>query len=459
MKYIIQIIIITVICFTVNCISLYPENKEQESSSDLANMLKLLDINYPHLPPKAEDINRPSHIFPTKSDNPEGSWKDSLKNTYLRSDFGSWNNYDESKVGNYSPIDLLKMHNGTKIRNRSQWWSDRRPELFSDVQREVWGTIPQKNTLPKVRFSSYSELIGVGDTAFVQKRIRGNIDISGYPEVKDIPQITATLRLPTNIQHPVPVLIVISSNEIIPYYQQKYCFENGWAICIFDVIDLQPDNQDALPSFLIGLCNKGGLRQPEDWGSLVAWSWGIGKLIDHLENEKDIDVSKIGVFGVSRYGKAALVAAAYEQRIYAAYISCSGALGAKLSRRNYGETIENVVNKKLYHWCAGNLLKWIGNLEEMPVDAHSLMALCAPRKIFITGGTNDSWTDPYGMYLACKEATPVYELLGCKGLITGNEKPVPDRDYIAGNIGFRLHTGGHSDIYDWVSFFNFINKE
>ncbi len=174
---------------------------------------------------------------------------------------------------------------------------------------------------------------------------------------------------------------------------------------------------------MIGLVNKGQARKLDDWGALRAWAWGASRALDYFETDKSVDAKQVGIEGHSRYGKAALVAMAYDPRFAIAYISSSGEGGAKLFRRNFGEQIGNVAGTGEYHWMAGNFLKYAGPLTEndLPVDAHELIALCAPRPVFIgAGATNgDGWVDAKGMFLAAVGAGPVYKLLGKKG--SGNQ--------------------------------------
>jgi hypothetical protein len=244
-----------------------------------------------------------------------------------------------------------------------------------------------------------------------------------------------------------------------------YCAPNGWGACVFNSSALQPDNGAGLTSYLIGLCNQGNWRKPTDWGALAAWSWGISRLIDYFSTDSSVDAGKIGVTGHSRYGKAALVAMAYEPRLAIAFPSCAGSLGTKMNRRHWGQDLESSSWDREYHWVAGNFFKWMGPLnagsylprriERCPVDAHSLLSLCAPRPVFINGGTQDTWTDPYGMYLTGVGASPVYRLLGKSGLVIPDAKPQVDVGYLSGDIAFRYHSGGHTDAPDWPAFFQF----
>ena len=195
---------------------------------------------------------------------------------------------------------------------------------------------------------------------------------------------------------------------------------------------------------------------------------GVSKLIDYFETDKDVNAKIIGLNGVSRYGKATIVAMAYEPRIAIGFPGDAGSLGTKMNRRHWGQDLENSCDANEYHWMAGNFFKWAGELvsgqylprkiENCPVDAHSLLSLCAPRPVMMDGGTTSSWCDPYGVYLTGKNTTPVYELLGVKGLVMPDPKPVPDKAYIDGTIAYRVHQGGHTDVPDWPAFLEFAAK-
>jgi hypothetical protein len=361
------------------------------------------------------------------------------------------------------------MNDGSFITTKELWWKQRRPEIMKDVKEQVWGVVPPDSILPPVSWTVTSADGGEPGNEYIEKTITGNIGISRYPEVRNRPEIKAVLRVPAKAAEKVPVMIVIGFGKWTPidtYW--KYCSVSGWGVCVFNAADLQPDNGAGLTSYLIGLVNKGNWRKPEDWGSLGAWAWGISRLIDYFETDINVDAAKIGVSGHSRYGKAVLVAMAYEPRLAIAFPSCGGALGTSMNRRHWGQDLENSGWDREYHWAAGNFFKWMGELNEgeylprkienCPVDAHSLLSLCAPRPVFLNGGTEDSWTDPYGIYLTGVGATPVYELLGVNGLVMPDEKPVVDKAYISGNIAYRLHDGGHTDAPDWPAFFDFAKK-
>jgi hypothetical protein len=211
---------------------------------------------------------------------------------------------------------------------------------------------------------------------------------------------------------------------------------------------------------IIGLCNHGGTRKPDDWGALRAWAWGASRALDYFETDRTVNAKEVGLEGHSRYGKAALVAMAYDPRFAIAYISSSGEGGAKLHRRNAGELVENVAGTGEYHWMAGNFLKYAGPLHwnDLPVDAHELIALCAPRPVFISAGQKgDAWVDARGMFMACVGAGPVYRLLGKKDLGT-TEFPLAETALMDGDLAWRQHSAGHTDAPNWPYFLKFAAR-
>jgi hypothetical protein len=206
--------------------------------------------------------------------------------------------------------------------------------------------------------------------------------------------------------------------------------------------------------------NKGQPRKTDDWGALRAWAWGASRALDYFETDKAVDAKRVVIEGHSRYGKATAVAMADDQRFAIAYISSCGEGGSKINRRNYGELIENVAGAGEYHWMAGNFIKYAGPLNggDLPVDGHSLLALCAPRPVFLgSGNEGDKWVDPKGIFLAGAHAGPVYKLLGKKDLGT-TAFPLIETTLIDGDIGFRQHSGGHTPGPNWPTFLAFASK-
>jgi hypothetical protein len=251
-----------------------------------------------------------------------------------------------------------------------------------------------------------------------------------------------------------------------PTWQQQV-LARGWGYAALNPGSIQADNGAGLNLGIIGLCNKGQPRNPEDWGALKAWAWGVSRAIDYFETDKAVDARHVALEGHSRYGKATIVSMAYEPRLWTAYVSSSGEGGAKLHRRDWGEVIENVADVSEYHWMAGNFLKYAGPLgwNDLPVDSHELVALCAPRPVFLSAGAGgydvepggDSWVDAKGTFLAGAAASPIYELFGKKGM-GRNDYPPIETLVATGDLAFRQHSSGHTDGPNWPFFLDFASK-
>jgi hypothetical protein len=384
-------------------------------------------------------------------------------------------NYDEAKVGVYTLPDPLTLNNGKKVKDTKTWWNTRRSQIVEEFDREVYGRVP--GSLPKVNWEVASTAKQTNrDVPVITKKLVGHVDNSIDPQLKV--DIQLTLTTPANAVAPVPVMLEFGlSPELLaaiearrkaaglpplpppegPSWQQQV-LAKGWGYAVYIPTSVQPDNGAALTQGTIGLANTGQPRKLDDWGALRAWAWGASRALDYLETDKAVNGRQVGVEGHSRYGKAALLAMAYDQRFAIAYVSSSGAGGAALWRRNYGEQIGNVAGAGEYHWMAGNFLKYAGPLtsNDLPVDSHELIALCAPRPVFVGGGaTNgDGWVDAKGMFLATVAAGPVYRLLGQKDLGT-TELPAMGTALIAGDLGFRQHSGGHTPAPNWPTFIEF----
>jgi hypothetical protein len=383
-------------------------------------------------------------------------------------------NYDEAKANpNPKLPDPLVLRNGKRVTMPKTWWSERRPEIVQDFDREIYGRAPRD--LPEVRWKVVSTTKGTkGDVAIVTKVLVGHVDNSWYPAI-DV-NIQLTLTTPAGATSPVPVMMEISlSPEIAaamakrfpnarppsgPPWQEQV-LAKGWGYAAYIPTSVQADSGAGLTQGIIGLVNKGRPRALDDWGVLRAWAWGASRALDYFETDKSIDAKHVGLEGHSRYGKAALVAMAYDPRFAIGYISSSGMGGAALYRRHFGELLENVAATNEYHWMAGNFLKYAGPLkpDDLPVDSHELIALCAPRPVFISGGAteSDGWVDAKGMFLAAAGAGPVYELLGKKGL-PSSEFPPMETALISGDVAFRQHSGGHTPGPNWPTFLMFASR-
>jgi len=379
-------------------------------------------------------------------------------------------NYDESKANPYPILpDPLKLNDGTPVTNARTWRTKRRPELLEDFDREVYGRLPKD--LPAVSWEVVSTVEEMnGDIAVITKKIIGHADNSAYPQVSV--DIQLTLSTPANAKGRVPVIMEFgyvfppgytpprdTTKNPPPSWQQQL-LQKGWGYATYLPTSVQADNGAGLRQGIIGLANKGAYRKPDDWGALRAWAWGASRALDYFATDRNVNALRVGLEGHSRFGKAALVAMAYDQRFAIAFISSSGEGGAKLHRRNAGELVENVASSGEYHWMAGNFIKYAGPLgwNDLPVDAHELIALCAPRPVFISGGNKgDAWVDVRGMFLAAVAAGPVYRLLGRKDLGTTEFPPV-ETGLMKGDLAFRQHNGGHTPGPNWPAFIEFSEK-
>lgn len=219
--------------------------------------------------------------------------------------------------------------------------------------------------------------------------------------------------------------------------------DNGWGYANISNGEIQPDNLAGLTSGVIGASFAPGQteRKPEEWGSIAAWAWGLSRCLDYFETDKSVDAKRVSVTGGSRLGKTALWACASDDRFFGNFSNVGGELGAALIRRDWGETLDDMAQN--YPWqFAGNIQKFVGRWNDLEVDQHMLIALCAPRLCYVNGGISDQWSDPVGEFLAIVAAGPVYKLLGLKDLGT-TEVPPLDKPLVSGDVGFHYHSGGH----------------
>lgn len=376
-------------------------------------------------------------------------------------------NSDESKATAYKSLpDPLVLNNGKRVTDAKTWWEKRYPEIMEDFDREVYGRVPKN--VPKVNWEVVSQVKEMKDSIpVITRKLLGHVDNSAYPLISV--DIQLTVITPANAEGPVPVMLEFGFDfsrfgRIPPGVNdwQKLVLSKGWGCAIIIPTSYQADNGEGLTQGIIGLVNKGQPRNVDDWGALRAWAWGASRALDYFETDKLIDARQVGIEGLSRYGKAAIVTMAYDKRFAIAFVGSSGEGGVKLHRRNFGEQIENVASSYEYHWMAGNFIKYAGPLtaNDLPVDAHELVALCAPRPVFISCGSpkvEGNWVDDKGMFLGGVYAEPVYKLLGKKGLGT-NEMPPMETALMDGEIAFRQHSGGHTTGPNWPYFLEYASR-
>lgn len=376
-------------------------------------------------------------------------------------------NYDEAKAGPFSLLpDPLAFPDGRPVPDAEAWWKARRPQIAAAFDSEVYGRVPKR--APKITWTVVKETKAVrAGVAVVEKRLAGVADNSRAPAIKvSLDLLVVTPEGKTG----VPLILELGFPDGPPWARNRpspgadwrdLVIAKGWGYAILDPTSVQADDPAKLSQGIIGLVNRGRPRKPDDWGALRAWAWGVSRAVDYFETDPAIDPKRIGVEGLSRYGKGALVAMAYEPRLAVGLIASSGEGGAKLHRRKRGELIENLAAEGEHHWMAGNFLKYAGPLtaDDLPVDSHELIALAAPRPLFISVGNDeaDAWCDPRGMFMATVAAGPVYRLLGRKDL-GASVFPAPLTLLADGDLAFRQHEGGHTPGPNWPYFLDFAGR-
>jgi len=392
---------------------------------------------------------------PQPAANPSNLGNDANGNPLRRATrTGHVSNYDEAKVAPYTLPDPLVFSDGTPVKDAAAWKTRRRPELIKVYETEIFGRIPAN--APNVSWQVTDRTAAEGTQT--RKQIVGTIGTAA-----DAPKINLTLTLPTAVKGPVPLILLVNfGGGATPVPADPpvaaEILGRGWGYATVVYQDIQPDRINSFDRGVIGV-TLAGRPQPaaDEWGAIGAWAWGVSRILDYLQTDASVDRAHVALFGHSRLGKTALWASALDERIAAVYASCSGEMGAALSRRDWGETVDDMTQNFPY-WFAGNFQKWAGRWNEMPVDAHMLIALSAPRPVFITGGTKDQWADPVGEFKAEVAAGPVYRLLGKKD-VGATALPPLDTPAIDGDLGWHYHTGGHAATpEDWKAFLQFLGK-
>jgi hypothetical protein len=398
---------------------------------------------------------------------------------------GHVSNYDEAKVPTYTLPDPLVTTGGAGVTSAEQWFKERRPEILSFYRDEIYGRVPPN--APKVSWEVTETDTGARDGTAVMKRVVGRMG-----EKPDGPRMNMTVHLPSKATGPVPVLLSITFGfrpgqaagkaaprpaESAPgkeaakpaapapgrgpggFDAMGEALGRGWGYASIIYSEIQPDRADRWTEGVIGLTLKEGQTRPApgEWGTISAWAWGVSRAIDYLETDKAVDAKRVAITGASRLGKTVLWAAAQDERVAAVFSVVSGEMGAALIRRDWGETLDDMAQN--FPWqFAGNLQKWAGKWNDLPVDQHLLIALCAPRPVYVNGGLGDQWSDPKGEFLAMVAAGPVYRLLGAKDL-GATELPPLDAPVTSGDLAFHYHSSGHTAVpADWKAFLDFAER-
>ncbi|WP_238525576.1 MULTISPECIES: acetylxylan esterase [Acidobacterium] len=439
-------------------------------------------------------------------------------------------NYDEATANPYPKLpDALTMDNGQKVTSAKMWWTERRPQIVADYAKYVYGEVPKH--VPAVHWQVLVvDHEHVGFTPVVAREVVGTVDNSSDPQISV--KIRMMVVTPANVKGPVPVLMMFGPTDFPApnqptrqQYQQindamKAAMEHenpaltqvfaehpawepmapppfrfpqlnqdgglpntwelvqaGWGFAMLDPQSVQADNAAGLTEGIIGLVNHGQPRSPEQWGALRAWAWGASRGLDYLKTDPDVNGSEVGIEGVSRYGKAALLTMAMDQRFAMVLVGSSGKGGATPLRRNFGEAVETLASSEEYHWMAGAFLKYAAakakfapmNASDIPVDSNDLIALCAPRLTFISYGIPErgdaKWLDQRGSWMATVAASKVWTLLGAKGLVppvTENYRVAPmppvNHGLLGGKLAWRQDDGGHTDAPNMIFFIHWAAK-
>lgn len=392
--------------------------------------------------------------------------KDAEGRTLRRAPTGHITNYYEDKVPPYTLPDPLVMADGRKVTSAEMWQNERRPEILRLYQTEIYGRVPA--TAPKVRFE-----IAEPETPVLDGTARRQHVVGRFGDKPDGPAVNLMLYLPVNAKTPVPVVLHITfagdpalpppantparRNDMGPVAE---ILSHGYAYAILRYTEIQPDTKEGYQGGVIGLAlEAAGQEKPsvDEWGTISAWTWGLSRIMDYLETNPALDARKVALVGHSRLGKTVLWAGASDQRYALIYSSQGGELGSALARRDYGETVDDMAANYGYQF-AGNLQKYAGHWNDLPVDAHFLISLSAPQPVMVSGGSGDQWSDPRGMFLGLLAADPVWRLLGWHGL-DATEMPALDQPVATGKLAFLNHDGPHAITpLDWQTFLAFADR-
>lgn len=391
-------------------------------------------------------------------------------------------NETESNVIPYTLPDPLLMQNGKRVKNADQWMEIQRPYLYHLFEENVYGRYPRQKIPLHYRIREESDQ-ALGGTA-----IRKQIRIFLKPDDTSV-HIDVLMYLPKNTKKPVPVFlglnfkgnatiqsdphILLSDNPAYPRFDKandnasrgerssrfpvKNIIDNGFGIVTACYSDIEEDRKDGWKTGIRTTMQDELQIKPQEWGAIGAWAWSLSRIMDYLEEDKDVNAKEVAVFGHSRLGKTALWAGASDPRFSIVISNESGEGGAALARRWFGETVK-LINDHFPHWFVDAYKKYNHDVFALPVDQHELLSLIAPRPLYIASAAGDLWSDPKGEFLSAWHAGEVYALFDKKGLGTGI---MPPKDHPIGNtIHYHIRTGKHNiTLYDWEQYIKFAKEQ
>lgn len=385
-------------------------------------------------------------------------------------------NYTEALVGSYSLPEILVDRQGKPVTSAAAWFDHRRAEIVSLFEEYQFGKSPAAPA--HIRYEVHEN----GAPAFDDLGKRTQLTLF-FAEAADEPKMDVVFYVPAGAEGPVPLLLYIGftpnslvtgdpgvkkgyywnrEHEKVPVGDRKRFdklevpafLARGFGVATVYYGDIEPDFQGGARHGIRNLFPATG--KPDEWGSFAAWSYGLSRILDYFEEEPAVDAGRVAIAGISRLGKTVLWAGALDTRFAMVIPMCSGESGAALSRRNYGETIAHITEKTRFpYWFAPKYQEYGSDVSALPVDAHMLLSLIAPRPLLLTTGNTDKWSDPYGEFLAAVAAGPVYQMLGKEGLDT--DKMPPAGEAILKDIGYFMHDGGHGTVpQDWEIVLDFM---
>lgn len=368
-------------------------------------------------------------------------------------------NFREENVPEYTLPDVLTTLEGDRVTNARMWNQVRRPEILELYRTHIFGRVPE------TPYEKSFKVINLDKNALDGAATLKEVDVTITRENKSL-VIHLKLFTPNKAKRPVPTFLLINNRGIenidptraskSQFWPVEEVIARGYGIAAFYNADVDADKFDEFQGGVHELLDKKP-RADDAWGTIAAWAWGASRCLDYLVTDKDVDGDRVAVLGHSRGGKTALWAGAQDTRFGMTISNESGCTGAALARRKYGETVA-VINRAFPHWFCTNYRKYNDNEDELPVDSHMLMALTAPRPLYVASASEDIWADPRGSYLALHHAGPVYKLLKSRSDIPEAMPPLNEQ-IISGKVGYHVRAGSHNMLLeDWNRFMNFADS-